>query len=81
MNKLLTLLGFLFLFGGSNAQETFQCGVTHSNDSITKNRMLANRAAIPQSVIKAAKASRADYYIPIQIHMIGEDGGTGYADI
>ena len=43
--------------------------------------MLANRAAIPYNVIEAAKASRADYYIPIQIHMIGEDNGTGYADI
>ena len=81
MNKLFTLLGLLFLFGSSKAQSTFQCGVNHSNDSITKDRMLANRAAIPHNVIESAKASRANYYIPIQIHMIGEDDGTGYADI
>lgn len=64
-----------------NAQSHFNCGVDHENDSITKNRMMANRASIPETMIDAAKSSRADFYIPIQLHMIGQDDGTGYSDL
>lgn len=80
MKKVLLLLGLMMALFAAPSYAQHQhgvCGVTHEQGLVIKERMLNNRKVTPNFV----RTRGATSYVPVKIHLVGKDDGTGFASV
>ncbi len=78
MKKALLLLGLIMAIFAAPTyaqQERNVCGVTHEHGLLIKERLLNNRKITPNF----ARTRGVTTYVPVKIHLVGKDDGTGHA--
>ncbi len=80
MEKKATLTFFLFLVGfvAGWAQLHPHCGTSLETFQKIEQRLIANKLALQQNPVANARSTTT--YIPIKLHLVGNDDGTGRAN-
>ena len=83
--KYLFAIGFAALASGylsaQNNTPVLGCGVGLEEGAMIIERLEENRRTISPEQIQQVMNARAIQYIPTKVHIIGDDNGSGYADI